>query len=233
MNTLIIFKKEIRTYFNSAIAYVVVVLFLVISGYFFSTPIFIINQATIRHLIDLFPLLFLFFIPAITMRLFSEEQKTGTIEILMTLPLKEYEIILGKYLSSVFLVSLCVLMTLFYSILLSFFGKIDIGQTIASYFGVIMLGATFCAIGIFSSSITKNQIISFIVSFVICFTLFILGKIKIFIPSAFISLVDFVGIDSHFENSVRGLIDTRDIIYYLSLIFLFLYITFCVLKSKK
>ncbi len=233
MNTFTVFKKEIRTYFNSPIAYIVIVLFLLISGYFFSAPIFIINQASIRHLIDLFPLLFLFFIPAITMRLFSEEQKTGTIEILMTLPLKEYEILLGKFLSSVVLVSICVLMTLFYSIILSFFGKIDTGQIFVSYLGVILLGMTFSSIGIFSSSITKNQIVSFIVAFVICFALFMLGKITIFIPSFLVGLVEFIGIDSHFENTVRGIIDTRDVVYYSSISVLFLYMTLCRLKFRK
>src|SRR3989339_1039585 len=157
-NILIVFKKELRTYFNSPIAYVVITLFLLLCGYFFIVPLFVVGQASVRHVMDLFPLLSLFFVPAITMRLLSEEMKSGTIELLYTMPMKEEEIIIGKYLSGAALFGMCVVATVFYPIMLSLIGKVDWGQAMGSYVGAILLGCMFSAAGIFSSSITKNQI---------------------------------------------------------------------------
>jgi len=230
---IIIFKKEFRSYFNSLIAYIVLVVFLLITGYFFAVPLFIINQATLRHLVNLLPLMFLFFIPAITMRLFSEEIKVGTIEILLTQPVNDYEILIGKYIAGVVFISVGILATFFYPITLIFIGKLDIGQTIAQYIGLFFLIIMFSSIGIFGSILTKNQIVAFIISFVICFAFFIIGKLNMLVPPVFVKLVDFIGIDSHFENITRGVIDTRDIIYFLSIAGLFLISTLAIFRSRK
>lgn len=232
-NILIIFKKELRTYFNSPIAYVVIVLFLLLCGYFFIVPLFIVGQATVRHVMDLFPLLSLFFVPAITMRLLSEEMKSGTIEILSTMPMKEEEIITGKYLSGAALFCMCILSTLVFPLLLSLIGKVDWGQSAGSYAGALLVGCMFSAIGIFSSSITKNQIISFITGFVICFLFFILGETVPFLPTLLGKIINFIGVTSHVENFNRGIIDSRDCIYFLSMIVFFLYSTLAVMKTKK
>jgi ABC-2 type transport system permease protein len=232
-NVIILVKKELNSYFNSLIAYVVIVVFLLVCGYFYSAPIFVINKPIIRHFVTLLPLLYLFFIPAITMRLFAEEIHSGTIEILFTQPIKDYEILLGKYFSAVCFITIIILCTLFYPISLLLIGKLDIGQTIAAYIGLILLGSSFAAVGVFSSALTKNQIVAFIISFVICFIFFILGKITTFIPSFISSVADYVGIDRHFENIARGVIDTRDIIYYFSIIIFFLYSTLYVLKTRR
>ncbi|OGS20055.1 MAG: hypothetical protein A3J83_03530 [Elusimicrobia bacterium RIFOXYA2_FULL_40_6] len=232
-NVLIIFKKEFRTYFNSPIAYVVIVLFLTLCGIFFVMPLFITGQATTRHLIDLLPLFSLFFVPAITMRLLSEEIKSGTIEILSTLPMTEEEIIIGKYLSGAALYGICIAATLFYPLFLSLLGKIDWGQTIGADIGIIMIGSMFAATGIFSSALSKNQIISFITSFVICFLFFIIGQTAALMPPFLGKIVSFMGISSHLENFSRGILDSRDIIYFISITAFFLYATLAVMKTKK
>ncbi|OGS20833.1 MAG: hypothetical protein A2252_00255 [Elusimicrobia bacterium RIFOXYA2_FULL_39_19] len=232
-NISIILKKELRAYFNSPIAYIVIVLFLMLSGYFFSLQLFVSNNASVRPVIDLMPLMFLFFVPAITMRLFSEEIKSGTIEILSTLPLKEEEIILGKYLSAVALIAICVITTLFYPFLVFLLGRPDLGQIFSAYMGTILIGSTFAAIGIFCSSISKNQIISFIAGFVICFVFYIIGQTAMFLPGLLADIANYTGISAHFENFTRGVADTRDILYFLSIITLFLYATLAVLKTKK
>ncbi|MEW6040025.1 MAG: ABC transporter permease subunit [Elusimicrobiota bacterium] len=232
-NILILLKKELKLYFDSPIAYVVSVLFLLICGYFFATPLFLINQASIRHLMDLLPLLYLFFIPAITMRLFAEEQKTGTIEILFTLPLNDYEILIAKYLSSTILIIICTLITLFYTALLFLVGSPDLGQIISTYIGLFLMCAMFSAVGVFGSTLTKNQIVSFIITFVICFFFYLVGKISVFIPPALQEIINFIGNDVHFENISRGLIDTRDVIYYVSICAFFLYTALVIIKSRK
>lgn len=232
-NVFLIVRKELRSYFNSPIAYIVIIAFLALCGYFFATPLFLINRASIRHFINLVPLLFLFFIPAITMRTFAEEIKSGTLEIIVTLPVTELEILLAKYLSSLFFLSIILVMTLIYPITISLLGDIDWLTVIGSYIGLFFLGGMFLSIGVFTSILSKNQIIAFILAFVMCFILFILGKIRELIPPAFVHLIEFIGIDSHFENAARGIVDTRDLIYYLSGIFLFLYSSFVVLQMRK
>ena len=232
-NILIVFKKEMRAYFDSPVAYVVTILFLLICGYFFAAPLFIINQAGVRHLMELFPLLYLFFIPAITMRLFSEELKSGTMEILFTLPLNDYEILIAKYLAATALIFICTLTTLFYTVLLFLVGIPDVGQIFASYAGLLLMCVMFTAIGVFGSALTKNQIVSFIVSFVICFFFFMIGKISTFIPPAIQGILSFIGNDSHFDNFSKGLVDSRDVIYYLSVSAFFLYAGLALIKNRK
>lgn len=232
-NVLLLIKKELLSYFNSPIAYIVIIVFLIICGYFFTAPLFVINQATIRHFIELLPLFFLFFIPAITMRIFAEELKSGTIEIISTLPMYEYEILVAKYISSLLLISIILLITLIYPISLSIFGKLDWGSVIGSYVGAFFLCSMFSSVGVFTSILSKNQIVSFILCFLICFFLFVVGKLTTFMPAGIGSILNFIGIDSHFDNATRGIIDTRDIIYYLSFIFLFLYSSYAVFLNRK
>lgn len=232
-NTEIIFKKEFRSYFNSLTAYIVIVLFLLITGYFFVSPLFIMNQATIRHFVDMMPLLMLFFVPAVTMKSFAEEMKFGTLEILATQPVEDYEIILGKYASAVAFVFTGFLFTLFYPLTLILISRIDIGQVIAQYIGIFLLVSFYASIGIFSSILTKNQVVAFIVSFVICFAFFVIGKLSQIAPPFLIGVIDFIGIDSHFENISRGVLDTRDFIYFLSISFFFLFSTLGLFKSKR
>lgn len=222
-------KKELLLYFNSAIAYIVISLFLLLCGFFFSRPLFIQNYATVRHYLNLLPLFLLFFIPAITMRLYSEEYKSGTIEIIYTMPFSKLEILVGKYLASLVIILSAIMLTLVYPISLLFLGKLDIGATISGYIGVVMLVLLYTSIGVFGSSLTKNQIVSFVISFFISFVFFILGKLGIFLPVSF----NYVGIDVHYDNFIRGIVDIRDIVYFVSVAMLFLYFTYLATIKEK
>jgi ABC-2 type transport system permease protein len=222
-------KKELNLYFNSPIAYIVISIFLLLLGFFYSRPLFVQNYATLRHIFDIIPLFFLFFIPAITMRLYSEEYKSGTIEVIFTLPFRKNEVLLGKYISAVLVILISIIFTLLYPLTLLFFGKFDIGQTIAGYLGVLFLSLFFSSIGVFSSSLTKNQIVSFVVSFSIMFVFFMLGKLGVFVSPT----IAYVGIDPHYDNFVRGIVDVRDIVYFLSLTGLFLYFTYLSTTTEK
>ncbi len=221
-NTSIIFLKEFRTHFNSPIAYIVLVAFLAISGWFFAASLFLVNQSTIRGFVDIVPLLFILFVPAITMRLLAEEERLGTIEILTTLPIAEHHIVLGKYLSSVALLAVGLAFSLVYPISVHFLGNLDWGEVVSSYLGLLLLGAGFGAIGMFSSSLSRSQIVSFIVALVICFFFFILGKVLPIVPAPLVTVIEYLSLDFHFENMIRGVIDSRNVIYYLSMTGLFL-----------
>ena len=226
-------KKELKGYFDSPIAYIIITIFLLISGWFFFSDLFLVNQATLRNLFGIIPFIFMFFIPAITMRLLSEEKKSGTIEILLTLPVKDHQIILGKFLAGMFLISLAVILTLVYAFTLSGLGNLDFGSVVSGYLGLILLGATYLSIGIFTSSLTQNQIVAFILSFLIIFVLYLLDNVLIFVPGFLASVLEYLSVNYHFSNISRGVIDSRDLIYYLSLIFFFLFLAVRVLSSRK
>lgn len=226
-------KKELRSFFDSPIAYIVITIFLLISGWFFFNDLFLVNQASMRNLFGIVPFIFMFFVPAITMRLISEEKRSGTIEILVTLPVKDYEIILGKFLAGLILISTAVVLTWVYAFTLSGLGNLDFGSAVAGYVGLILLGAAYLSIGIFTSSLTQNQIVAFITSFVIIFALYMLDKVLMFVPGFLASLFEYLSVGYHFSNIARGVIDSRDVIYYLSLIFFFLFLAVRALESRK
>lgn len=215
---IIIMKKELMSYYTTPIAYIVISIFLVVTGWFFFSSFFLYNQAELRGFFKLLPIIFAFFIPAISMRLFSEEENTGTFEILMTLPVSIYDIVIGKLLASSVFVILMLFPTMIYAVSVAYVGDLDIGPVIGGYLGSVLLGCAFSSIGIFSSSLTRNQIIAFIISFTICISLSLIDAFKFFLPSYIIDVVQYLGVDYHFANISRGIIDSRDIIYFLSLI---------------
>lgn len=227
------FSKEFKAYFTSPVAYIVIVVFLLVSGWFFQATMFLVNQATIGAFLGNVPLLFVFFIPAITMRLFSEEIKSGTMEILATLPLEDYQIILGKFLAALGLVTVAIGLTLIHPLILTFLGKLDYGEIAGAYLGLFLMGAAFVSIGGFASAITKNQIISFIVSFLICFVLFMFNKVLGLVPASFVSLFECLSIEYHFNNLARGVIDSRDIVYFLSICVFFYSLTLYFIGSRR
>ncbi len=232
-NIFTIFKKEVRSYFNSPAAYIVVTFFLLFTGYFFGTNLFLMNQANLRTAFGIIPLVFIFFMPAITMRLIAEEKKTGTIELLVTYPIKDSEIIVGKFLSALMLLAVALVFTWFYVITVSLLGNLDGGQVIGGYFGLLLMGAAYLAIGMFASAITENQIVAFIVALVIIFVFFLMDKILFFIPAPLVSIFQYLSIDYHFENISRGVIDTRDLLYYFSVIFFSLLLASHALGRRK
>ncbi len=227
-------KKEIKSYFNAPAAYIVLVIFLLLSGWFFASPLFINNQANLRTLFGIIPLLYLFFIPAITMGLLSREKNTGTMELLATLPIKDSQIIMGKFWASVSLIGVGLLLTLVHYITIMLLGtNVDFGAIFCGYIGLLFLGAVYSSIGIFASSITSNQVVSLIISFFIIFFFFIIKFFLFFVPDFMVGIFQFISIDYHFSNIARGVIDTRNIIYFVSLVVLFLKLAQTSLENRN
>lgn len=231
-----LYLKEIRSFLNSITGYLVILVFLVITGsflWFFPSDFNILDYgyANLDGLFLIAPIVFLFLVPAITMRLFAEEKKSGTIELLFTRPISDIKIILAKFLAAVTLIIISLIPTLVYFIsvyLLGFpVGNLDMGSIWGSYIGLIFLGAVFASIGVFTSSTTDNQVISFILAIILSaflylgfefiYSLDLFGNIDLFIRS--------LGISAHYSSISRGVVDTRDVIYFLSVITLFISLT--------
>lgn len=229
-----ILKKEFNLFFTSPIAYLVIGIFLLINGLFlfiFNDDFNLLNAgfADITSFFYLAPWVFLFLIPAITMKSFSDEFNTGTIELLKTKPISDWQIVLGKYLASQLLIIVAIIPTFIYVYSIyqlgSPTGNIDFGSTIGSYIGLIFLSSTYTAIGLFTSTLSKNQIIAFILGVFITFFLFY-GFDAIsssFGDSSF--TIQQLGVNEHYKSISRGVIDTRDLIYFLSVTFFFLFLT--------
>jgi len=232
-NTLNIFRKELKGYFISPIAYIVISIFLVLTGWFFFSTFFLYGQAEMRAFFSLLPIIFSFIIPAITMRLFSEEFNTGSYELLLTLPVSSMNIILGKFLAASAFASIMLLPTIFYALFISFLGDLDWGPVIGGYVGAVLMGSAFSAIGLFASSITRNQIIAFITGMSLCFLLTLVDKILFFLPESALGVFQFLGADFHFKNISKGVIDSRDLLYFLSVCFVMLYSTNLVIQEKS
>lgn len=239
-----LFKRELSSFLNSLIGYVVISIFLLVNGlalWVFPNDLNILGfgYASLDGLFILAPFVFLFLLPAISMRTFSEENKTGTIELLFTKPLSEFQIILAKYLAGIVLLVFSLLPTIFYYITVYQLGappgNLDSGGIYGSYIGLLFLGAAFLAIGVFVSSLTNNQITSFIISvflsgfiyigFEFIYDFGIFGNFDLFIKS--------LGINEHYVSISRGVIDTRDVLYFCSVIALFLLLTRLSLEKRK
>jgi len=232
-NILTIFKREVRSYFTSPVAYIIIVVFLIITGWFFTSSLFLAGVVSMRGVFEIVPFIFLFYIPAISMRTFSEEKKSGTIELLLTKPISDSDIVLGKFFSTLTLAALTLAPTLIYVISLKLLGSLDIGSIISAYIGIILMSGIYISIGLFASSLTENQVVAFIVSFLIIFALFMLNKILIFIPTPLITTVEYISTDYHFSSIARGVIDTKDLVYYVSSISIMLLLTRTSLESRK
>ena len=232
-NVLYIFKKELKSYFITPIAYIVISIFLLITGWFFFSTFFLYNQASLRNFFSLLPITFAFVVPAVTMRLFSEEVNVGSYEILATLPLNFIEIILGKFLASVSFVCIMLVPTISYAVTITAMGSLDWGPVLGGYIGAILLGALFSAVGLFASSLTRNQISAFIIGMSICLTLTLIDKMLFFLPESLLGLLEYLGASFHFENIAKGIIDSRDILYFLTISFIALYGNHLVLQEKK
>lgn len=228
-----IMGKELKDFFISPIAYIVISVFLMVTGWLFFSTFFVFNQADMRNFFNLLPMTFAFVVPAITMRLFAEELNTGSYETLLTLPVTFRDIILGKFLAGVVFVSAILVPTLVYPVFIAMMGELDWGPVIGGYAGAVMLGAAFTAIGLFASALTRNQIIAFIIGCALCFALTILDKLLFFMPPTIVGVVNFLASNTHFSNIARGIIDTRDILYFLSLIFVFIFSTYLLMHEKN
>lgn len=239
-----LFLKEIRSFLSSLLGYIVIVVFLTVIGLFlwvFPTAFNVLDfgYANVDGLFVIAPFVFLFLVPAVTMRSFADEQKSGTIELLLTRPISDFQIILAKFFAACLLVIFSLLPTLIYyfSVYQLGFppGNIDIGAFFGSFLGLLFLGSTFVSIGIFTSSITENQVISFILA-VLFSAFFYLGFEFIYSLEWFGNLdlfINSLGISAHYSSISRGVIDTRDVVYFLSVMTFFLFLTKFSLARRK
>jgi ABC-2 type transport system permease protein len=233
--TLAIFKKEFRSYFVSPIAYVFITVYLVVSNFLFFQSFFLINQADMRGYFELLPWIFLFFVPAITMRTWAEEKKGRTLELLLTWPVSDLEVVAGKFCAAFAFLSVVILLSVTIPITIMFIGKPDMGPIIGGYMGALLMGGAYLAIGMWVSSYTENQIIAFILGVVATFALFIIGNpfLTMAVPQAIVPILTYLGLGNHFTSIGRGVIDSRDILYYCSVIGFFLFLNTQSLASRK
>lgn len=213
-----IFQKELRSYFNSAVAYVVIVVFLAFLGWFYASSMFLIGIASMRDMFETARWVLLFIIPAITMRLLAEETKSGTIELLTTKPVHDAEIVIGKFLAAWSLIVFALLPTLVYYFTLTSLGQLDNGPVIGGYLGLVLMAGVYVSIGLFASSVTDNQIVAFILGIFLIVVFFVLDKVLMFVPEGLASTFEYLSTDFHFMNIARGVIDSRDLVYFFSIL---------------
>lgn len=230
-----IFRRELSSYFDSPLAYIVIPVFLVLVGGFslYFQDLLGGGLATMRPVFFWASVFMLLLIPAITMRLFSEEHRLGSIELLVTLPVGEPAIVLGKFLAAFALVAVAIAMTLTYPITLMVLSDVDLGPIVGGYIGLLGLGAAFTAIGTATSVGTRNQIVAFLLALGICTLPFASGFALGQVPAAILPLVQFLSFETHFNNLARGVIDSRDLIFYGSIVALFLHIAVFGLERRR
>lgn len=239
-----LYLKEVRSFLSSIIGYIFILIYLIASGLFhwiisYNTNLLEGTEADLIPFFNLSPVIFLILIPAITMRSIAEERRTGTIELLFTRPISDIKILLAKYFAGVTLLIIAIVPTIVYYISMYNLGNpvgiIDEGATLTSYLGLILLGATFIAIGIFASSITSSQIVAFILGMFLCWIFYdglsLIGSFNLM--GRFDSVIQYIGMTNHYDSIKRGVIDTSDIVYFLSLITLFMYAALTVIKTLK
>lgn len=226
-------KKELYSYFYSPIAYVVMVIYLLFAGWFFFSRFFLFGELELRAFFEMSPMLIMFLAPAVTMRLLSEEVNTGSYEMLMTLPLTETQMLLGKLLAAVAFFTVLLGITLFYPITLSTLGRLDWGPVITGYIGLFFLGTAYLTIGLFSSALTRNQIVAFILGFALGFALYLSDKFLAFLPASLVAFFEYLGVEYHFQGFMRGILDSKDVIYFISLAVVAFFATRLVLERRK
>ena len=232
-NIITIARKELVSYFTSPVAYIVMMVFLGITGWYFTSELFLSGFVTMRVVFSIIPFIFIIFIPIMSMRTFAEEKKLGTIELLLTKPVTDFDIIIGKFLAVLGLTIATVLPTIVYVVTLTFLGPVDIGPIISAYIGLFLMAGVYISIGVFTSSLTENQIIAAILSFVIIFVLYLLNFILGYLPTTISNILQYISSSYHFNSIQRGVLDSRDLIYYISGITIFLFLTRLSLESRK
>jgi len=232
-NALTIARREFAAYFNSPIAYIFIVGFLQVSGYMFFTQLFLSGEADLRAFFGLAPLIFCFFAPLVTMRLLSEERMQNTLEMLMSFPLTDWEVVLGKFLAALGLIAVALGLTIPYALFVKAYGPLDAGPAIGGYLGLLLMASAYVGIGVMTSAWTKNQIVAAIISFMICFALYLSGKLLSVVPSSVAPYLQAISLDYHFQSISRGVIDTRDLLYYLTLTAVSLVVAEASLSSRR
>ena len=222
-------KRELGSFFDSLMAYIMLVAFLGFSGFFtwiYGSDIFFIKQATMQPFFSIAYWTLFFFIPALTMRLFAEENKTGTIELLLTRPVNDWQVIAGKFTATLLLIAISLGLTLPYYITVASLGSVDHGSVISGYLGLLLISCAYISIGLFASSFSSNQIVAYLIALVIGIFFHIIFDILAGGISGMLGeIVSFLSISQHFESISRGVIDSRDLIFFFSIIFVGLILT--------
>jgi gliding motility-associated transport system permease protein len=225
--------RELRSYFLSPMAYLVIAFFLFGAGLLFGLIVESSREASLRGLISNVSVLFLFVVPMISMRLLAEEQRTGTIELLLTNPVQEWQIVVGKFLASILLVLVMVGLTLLYPLFLFVFGNPDRGPILTGYVGVILQAAAFLAVGLWASSLTENQIIAAVLAFIFLLVLWLSDNLGQSLGGTVGSIVSYTSVINHFQDFPQGVINTKDVIYYLSMVAAGLVLSTLSLQSRR
>lgn len=238
MNSILpVMKKELRSSFNSPIAYIAVIFFLLFTSvwFFFFQQFFVQKEATLRPFFSIMPAVFVVLIPALTMRSWAEERKMGTLELLATLPFPEWSMVLAKYLSSLAILAIMLALTVPVPLMVSMFGRFDLGEIVGEYLGVLLMGSAAIAIGTFVSSLAKNQISAFIIGLLVLLALSFCGQVAVWINlwRPILPIVKWISLNEHYGNFSRGVIDTRDLAYFVVMTAFFLYFTVYNLVSRK
>jgi len=232
-NLFTIFKRELVSYFLSPMAYVIMSIFLFATGFTFYLFLFDRSEATMRYFFETVSFFCLIMCPLISMRLVSEELKTGTIESLLTAPVTDFEVILGKYLGAMGFFVFLLLPTLLYVVMLRWLGNPDLGVVTSGYMGVLLLSGTFLAAGVFFSTMTQNQIVAASMGFVFNFCFWLIGFLGSAMPSKIRPLLEYLGYPDHYVPFLKGIVDTRHVVYFLSFIVYFLFLSTRMLETRK
>lgn len=236
MSTILaIYRRELQSSFNTPLAYIVIPVFLLMVGLFslFLNDIFDAGLATMRTVFFWSAMWLLLLVPAVTMRLFAEEKRTGSLELLVTLPVNEGQLVLGKYLAALTLILISLALTITYPLTLASLGNLDWGPVMGGYLGLALMAAAYTAIGTAASSFTSNQIVAFLIAAVVCVVPYVVGFFLHQVPAGLLPLVQYVSFDYHFNGLARGVVDTRNIVFYVSVIALFLHIATFSLQQRR
>jgi len=214
-------KRELKTFFDSLVAYILLVVFLGVSGFFtwlFGSDVFFVGQASLQPFFSIAYFTLFFFIPALTMRMLAEEKRSGTLELLLTKPITDWDVVIGKFLAALILICIALLLTLPYYITVWAIGPIDQGAVWCGYFGLILMSMTFIAIGLFASSITNNQIVAFLLAlFIGIFFLIIFDVLSNNFTGFIGEILSYLSLSTHFDSISRGVIDSRDLLYFITI----------------
>jgi ABC-2 type transport system permease protein len=247
-----IFKKEMRLYFTSPVAWVVFTIFLVIAGYFFYSIFAFftlasmqsamnpamardlnVTDSVMRPLFSNISVILLLLMPVVTMRLFAEERRSGTIELLLTYPVRDGAVLAGKYLAALVLYAIMIALTLLYPAIVVYFARLEWGPVVTGYLGLLLMGATFIAVGVFASSLTENQIVAALTTFGVLLIFWVLGWSADYAGGAVGRVLQFLSILEHNESFAKGVMETKDVLYYVNFIALALFLTLRSLEARR
>jgi ABC-2 type transport system permease protein len=231
--TLAIAERELKSYFVSTVAWIIAAAFMAMCGFLFTVILLNSNEASMRFLISNLSVIFLFIAPFLTMRLLAEENRLGTVELLLTNPVRDIEVVLGKFLGVMGFIMVILLMTLYFPALLFIFGTPDPGPIATGYLGVILQAAAFASIGLAISSTTENQIVAAFLAFAVNLILWLSESISGFVGKPLDAVMKYLSITSHFQDFSRGVIDTSHVLFFLSVVAAALFLTYLSLQSRR